>query len=71
MKNKNDKSTMDWCESLFGLEYKHEEIVKHGTVKGYKKHKCRCDACTQAKHVSDEKAKLRQLIKLSTQEVMA
>lgn len=61
MKNKNDNLTTDWCEDLFGLTYKQD--IKHGTVTAYKKHKCRCEYCTKAKELSNQRAELRQLMK--------
>lgn len=67
MRNKNDKQTQDWCEDLFGLTY--EPQVKHGTVQGCKKFKCRCEFCTQAKELSDQRAELRRVMR--AQQVMA
>lgn len=62
MKHSKDNKTIDWCEEVEGLKY--ERKFNHGTVYGYNKFKCRCSFCKKAKAISNQKAILKQKVKL-------
>lgn len=56
-----DNQTMDWCEELEGLAY--TPLINHGTVYAYNKHKFRCEFCSEAKLLSNQRSAMKAKMK--------